>query len=171
MDLDEYVKQVVELEHTPDEVKVNGRLLINSLALFVSAGQLLNQVKLKLIDHKKYDGELIHRAFDTAKSALTDIDGTRLMGEDDVYDVDPQIFHGIIGIAATSAELCEALCNVMLHNHDFKMNYNLLLELGEINQYQALMMQSLDGDWEEMIQTNLKILQRLHDERKEEQDK
>ena len=56
MNLDEYTQEVLQSTEKLEKVKVNGKLLINSLALFISAGRLLNQVKSK-IDGNLYDGE------------------------------------------------------------------------------------------------------------------
>jgi len=158
MNLDEYTQEVLQSTEKLEKVKVNGKLLINSLALFISAGRLLNQVKSK-IDGNLYDGETVNKSYQTALQALHEINGTRLIGEDDSYEVDPNILRSMLAMSATNAEMCEALCNVMLHDHSFEITYNMLNEIGDITQHQSIIVDALDGDWDEVLKSSLT---RLH---------
>jgi len=163
MDLDQYVKDAVRTESRIDEVSVNGRLLINTLALFISAGQMLDQIKKRTFYRKEFDGDTINSAYLTAANAMDDIAGTALNAEEDVYDVDPRVFHAIIGIATESTELCEALYDTLLSDRDFDI-VNLLEENGDINWYQAIMMDTLGGDWAKILDTNIaKLKERYPD--------
>ena len=144
--IDKKLRERRIVENNKDEIQVNGLLVMNALAMFISASQLLSQARNKLVDGKLYDQTVIQRAFETAQSAITEIEGTRLAGEIDTYKVDPDIFKGILGIAETSGELCEALCNVMLHDYDFNICYNLTIELGEISEYLATVTTALENE-------------------------
>lgn len=156
MDLQDYTKSAIRTESTIDELKVNGQILINTLSLFISAGQMLDQVKKHTFYQKPYTDEFTS-AFITAQDALNGMSGADLNVHEDVYEVDTRVFHAIIGIATESTELCEALFKVLLSKDDFDV-VNLLEENGDINWYQAIMMDALGGDWAAILNNNIKKL-------------
>jgi len=104
----------------------------------------LSEARNKLVNKSLYDKEKIERAFNTAQSAFAAIEGTRLDHESDSYPVNPEIFKGVLGIAETSGELCEAMCNVMLHDYDFKICYNILNELNDIDDHQTIIRKEIE---------------------------
>jgi len=156
MDLKEYTKQALSAkQELGGQTFVNGQLLINALALSISAGQLLNQVRAKM-EGDLYDQHAINEAHDQAIQALKEINGTNLnSGENDHYKVDPQILHSMLSIASLNAEMNEALCNVMLHDYDFDINYNLLNEIGDIAEQQTRLINALGGDWEQVLKSSI----------------
>ena len=168
MDLKKYIEDALRTESKIDEVKVNGRMLINALVLFISAGNILDQVKKRTFYKKDYDIDLVNVSFMNARDALDGIAGTEFGLEEDVYDIDPRVFHAIIGLATESTELCEALYDTLLSDRDFDI-VNLLEENGDINWYQAIMIDALGGDWAEILTTNIeKLRERYPDKFTEE---
>ena len=154
MDLKQYTEQVLSTEQQLNEQTfVNGQLLINALALSISAGQLINEVRSKM-EGNRYDRQAIDQAHDQAIQALKELNGTNLSGENDHYKVDPRILHSMLSIASLNAEMNEALCNVMLHDYDFDINYNLLNEIGDIAEQQTRLINELGGDWEQVLKSS-----------------
>ena len=164
MKLNEYIQDALRTESKIDEVKVNSRMLVNALVLFISAGNILDQVKKRAFYKKDYDTDLINSSYLNARDALGGIAGTEFDAEDDVMDIDPRIFHAIIGLATESTEMCEALYDTMLSERDFDI-VNLLEENGDINWYQAIMIDALGGDWAEILTTNIKKLRKRFPEK------
>ena len=160
----EYTDIFLQSYNEKDGIKVNGALLVNAIVLFTSAAKILNEVNQKSLNDKQYDRDSIAKAFEMASHALNELNGAHLVGEYDEYDVDPQIFHGILGIGSLSGELAEALLQVMLTSHDFKVSYNILNEIGDIAKFQTLVIDALDGDWDHVLYTSAR---RAHLERKQ----
>jgi len=167
MKLHEYVNDAIRTESKIDELKVNGQLLINTLTLFISAGQMLDQIKKNTFYNKPYTEEF-SASFMTARDSIAGLNGVSLTEAEDIYDVDTRVFHSIIGIATESTELCEALFDTMLSDRDFD-SINLLEELGDVNWYQAIMVDALGGDWENILENNIaKLKKRFADKYNDE---
>jgi len=156
MDLEQYVKDAIRTESTIDEVKTNGPLLINALVLFISAGQILDQVKKNTFYDKQYS-EGINLAYHNILSAIDGIAGTPLTADKEGFDIDPRVFHSVIGIATEATELCEAMYDAMLSDRELDV-VNLLEENGDIHWYQAIMMDALGGDWDKIFEKNIEKL-------------
>jgi len=159
MDLEQYKNDAIRTESKIDEVIVNPTMLINVLALYISAGQMLDQVKKHIFYRKDYNPDEFNHAWLTIRDAVEDIAGAPLSGDlhEETFDIDPRVFHSIIGIATESTELCEALYDVLLRKGELDV-VNLLEENGDIHWYQAIMMDALGGDWEGIFNTNIEKL-------------
>jgi len=166
MDLEQYKKDAIRTESQIEQVQIDGRMLINVLAMFISAGQMLDQVKKQVFYGKDYNPDEFNHAYLTVRDAIGEISGVPLSGDlpKDSFDIDPRVFHSIIGIATESTELCEALYDVLLHKNDLDV-VNLLEENGDIHWYQAIMMDALGGDWESIFNTNIEKLRARYPEK------
>jgi hypothetical protein len=166
MDLEQYKKDAIRTESQIDEIKVNGKMLINVLALYISAGQMLDQVKKHIFYGKDYNSDEFNHAYLTIRDAVEDIAGAPLSGDlyEDTFDIDPRVFHAIVGIATESTELCEALYDTLLGKKEMDI-VNLLEENGDIHWYQAIMMDALGGDWENIFNTNIEKLRARYPEK------
>ena len=157
MEFEEYTKSAIRTESTIDELKINGRLLVHTLSLFISAGQMLDQIKKNTFYGKAYT-PAIHDAYETAVRDLEVIHDAPLQYEKEKYEfVDPRVFHSIIGIATESTELCEALLHTLTTGEDLDV-VNILEENGDINWYQAIMMDACGGDWGDILENNIEKL-------------
>ena len=67
--------------------------------------------------------------------------------------VDSRILHAIIGIATESGELMEAIHESFITGKHDKIN--LQEEVGDLNWYQALLIDALDADWDEIRERNI----------------
>lgn len=147
IDLKKFQQDAIRTESKIDNVIVNEQLLINALVLFSSAGQILDQIKKHVFYKKEYDPEQLNSTWLLANSALDDLKGIPLSGQlnESTIDINPRVFHAIIGIATEATELVEALQSQLMGNElDI---VNVLEENGDIAWYQAIMMDELDGDW------------------------
>jgi hypothetical protein len=166
MDLEQYKKDAIRTESQIDEIKVNAKMLINVLALYISAGQMLDQVKKRVFYGKEYDGDNFNHAYLTIRDAVEDIAGVPLSGElyEDTVDFDPRVFHAIVGIATESTELCEALYDTLLCRKEMDI-VNLLEESFDVDWYQFILMDALGGDLEETWKTGIAKLKKRYPEK------
>ena len=163
MNLNQYKEDAIRTESQIDEVKVNSKLLINVLAMHIASGQMLDQIKKHVFYGKDYDADNFNHTYLTIRDAVEDVAGTPLSAGDDTFNIDPRVFHSIVGIATESTELCEALLATLL-GQDLDV-VNVLEENGDIHWYQAIMMDALDGDWEGIFNTNIEKLRARYPEK------
>lgn len=114
MDNKEYIKLALRTESRVDSVSANLEALVLALDCFTVSGEILDGFKKAIYynNPKKLNenleslaDSLEHHARELrkqAKTATTNIDTT---------NINPRVFHGIVGIATESAELVEALIN------------------------------------------------------------
>lgn len=166
MDLEQYTKDAIRTESKIDEVKINTKMLINVLALYINAGQMLDQVKKHIFYGKDYNGDEFNNAYLTIRDAIEDIAGIPLSGNlyEEAIEVDPRVFHSIIGIATESTELCEALYHSILSKEEFDV-VNLLEELGDVAWYSSILVDSTNGDWSNILETNISKLRKRFPEK------
>jgi len=166
MDLEQYKKDAIRTESQIDSIKINTTMLINVLAMYISAGQMLDQVKKHIFYGKEYKIDEFNHAYMTVRDSLEDVAGVPLSGDlnEELVDFDPRVFHAIVGIATESTELCEALYDTLLGKKEMDI-VNLLEENGDIHWYQAIMMDALGGDWEKIFNTNIEKLRARYPEK------
>ena len=152
--IEQYTKTILSTFDKPDEIKVNGQLLINAIVLFTSAATLLNEVNKKTFRKERYDRDALAQAFEQAQQAIHELNGTHIREEIDQYNVDPQALHAILGIGSTAGELADALLNVMLTSHNFDISYNVQNEVGDILKFQTLLLDAVNGDWDYVMQSS-----------------
>lgn len=131
MDVYEYQKLALRTESIVDEVNVDVELLRTLLQSFITVGEMLDCVKKDVYyrNPKKMDAsfdqlasKLMELSYDIVTRRLVDkymADAIASMDADSAdfaadmgktaLNVNPRVFHGIIGIATEAAELVEAL--------------------------------------------------------------
>lgn len=111
MELKEYQKLALRTESIVDEVVADKDELNHVLAIFVTAGEMLDCLKKKIYykNPKKYN-EKFQELSDSLKFFDTCADRHHCEQHETVLEnVDPRVFHAIIGIATEAAELITAL--------------------------------------------------------------
>ena len=78
MNLPEYIQNAIRTESQIENVTVNSQVLINALVLFISAGQMLDQVKKNVFYNKPYDGG-VTESFLNAQDALYGVSGVMIL--------------------------------------------------------------------------------------------
>ncbi len=164
MNLKEYQKLAVRTESTPDEIRLNPKMLVDVLYVFNAAGRMLDQMKKHAFYGKPYDIANFTSDYAQIETAMYDLQLARIngtseeMGEEKVEAIDTRLFHAIIGIATESTELCEALYSTLTGGEIDLVN--LREENGDINWYQAIFYDAMEelgfeGSWEGDLETNI----------------
>jgi len=162
MDLNKFIADAIRTESQIDVVKVNGRMLFDVLALHIASGQMLDQMKKHIFYGKEYNVDDFAVSYQNASSALTDLQtvpvaGTSQQMDEEEIEINPRVFHAIVGIATESTELCEALYSGMLNKGQLD-TVNLIEENGDIAWYQAILIDELGGNWEDVL---IKVIAKL----------
>ena len=76
---------------------------------------------------------------------------------DSKIEIDPRIFHGIVGMHTESTELLEALVKAIETGELDKVNVGE--ETSDSNWYQAILLDALGQSWQKMLETNIKKLE------------
>lgn len=159
MDLQQYVADATRTESRIEKVKVNRQHLMFALYLFADAGSILDQIKKKAFYGKKYDGNELGVNANSIRYTAESLERWVAQGhhhEENEIDIDPRIFHAIIGIATEATELVEAMLKTL--NGVGDDNINILEEFGDLNWYEAIGIDALDGDFEQVLTTNIEKL-------------
>lgn len=150
MNLKQYVVDATTTESRIDEVVVNTDELNNLLSNFIVAGNALDKVKKNVFYGKeiKYDPNqpISTEGFTTNPNLLKT-----------TTNIDPRHFHAIIGILTEATELAEALTESINENKQLDA-VNIFEEIGDIMWYIAIAMDSMNGDLENILTTNIKKL-------------
>ena len=164
MDLTEYVKLATRTESRLETIVANPQLLVNLLNIHCASGRMLDQVKKHVFYGKEYAAESFNVDFQSIIQTLQHLTLIRLngtpeeMGEEDIPEINPRLFHAIIGIATEATELCEALYSTMMGKEVDLVN--LREENGDINWYQAIFYDEMTalgypGTWEDDLVRNI----------------
>ena len=141
-DLDQFVKDATTTESLIEKVTVNHELLISVMAISMSAGNMLDQIKKHVFYGKEYNEDKFVEEFMAIVGALEVLKMALKERDNEVeHGVDPRLFHAIVGIATESTELLEAL----LTEEEELDTVNILEELGDLNWYQAIAIDAIDG--------------------------
>ena len=171
MTLEDYIREAVKTESKINHVKVNPDLIVNVLYLFNAAARMLDQVKKHAFYGKEYSQENFSVDYTSCVSALQALTLIRVNGtseemkEEEHKQIDPRIFHAIIGIATESAELTEALYEVLIGGEPDLVN--MREENGDLNWYQAIFYDAMrdvgfEGSWEGDLQKNINKLSKRY---------
>jgi len=164
MNLEEYIKLATTTESRLKEVKVNPDLIVNLLYIFNASGNMLDQVKKHVFYGKEYDSDDFSVSFSSIVSALQALTLVRIngneeeMGEEVQSQIDPRLFHAILGVATESTEMCEALYDVLVGKEIDLVN--LREENGDLNWYQAIFYDTMKelgykGTWDDDLEKNI----------------
>lgn len=150
MDLKQFQKDAIKTESHIDAVQVDLDYLAAVLQIFVASGNLLDQLKKNIFYDKPIDNDA--RA-SWVKNIIEAMDTKELFKEDptankDIMDVNSRLFHAIVGVATESTELIENLSS------GNKLDIiNMLEEMTDINWYQAIAVDEVQADWDQMLDT------------------
>lgn len=155
--LDEYVEGAVSTESVIDEVKVNKQFLKNILAIHIASGNIIDQIKKHAFYRREYDLPKIDQNILTigqTMTALSQMTVDELEDAETVLDINPRIFHAIIGSATESIELLEAL---EFDGKEMDL-VNIGEEYGDANWYQAIFCDAAGIKWDDILDTNAEKL-------------
>lgn len=151
--LDEYVMGAVSTESTIPEVKLNKPALTQILAMHIATGNVLDQMKKHAFYGREYDKQDFDKNLMVVAAAMTNIrtiTWDELEDAEVALDIDPRIFHAILGAATESVELLEAL----EYNGEEMDLINIGEEFGDMNWYQAIFCDAAGIKWDDILDTN-----------------
>ena len=161
--LKQYGQDAIRTESLIEEVRLNPVFFASVLQVAIAAGNMLDQMKKHAFYGKDYNNQNIMSDFasmvdgmDGIKNSFSEIDSNETG-----FEINPRVFHSILGIATESTELLEAL--------DFsgqKMdNVNILEECFDIDWYQFILVDALDGDLQQIWDTGIAKLRKRYPEK------
>jgi len=161
--LSDYVKGAVGTESTIDSIKLNEKFLTHILKMHIASGNILDQIKKHAFYNRSYDDQTIDDnlvAIYRAIKSLAEFDDEEITRET-VLQIDPRIFHAILGTATESVELLEAL-----EYTGGEMDLvNIGEEFGDLNWYQAIFCDASNTEWETILSTNAEKLYKANNAR------
>ena len=155
--LDEYVEGAVSTESVIDEVKVNKQFLKNILAMHIASGNILDQIKKHAFYNRDYDLIKIDKNLSEIGNNMTALSQQtvdELEDAETVLDINPRIFHAIVGSATEAVELLEAL---EFDGKEMDL-VNIGEEYGDANWYQAIFCDAAGIKWDDILDTNAEKL-------------
>ena len=175
MELNDYTTAALRTESTIDNVDTNLNRLKCVLEILIGAGNMLDDIKKNVfygreIDNKKFmdqlnmitvgyeDLDVWTKNPNTIMSNLVPVDQNAII--DNQLEIDPRVFHGIIGMATESTELLEALYKQLITGELDVVN--TAEECGDSNWYQAILLDALGQDWTDMLVRNIKKLEKRY---------
>jgi len=155
-DLNAFVKDAIHTESKIDTVRTNPSILRDVIKTAISVGNLLDMLKKNIF----YDKPIDKRAFETyvneigyLNANLKNMDSVLLETRKDI-NINPRIFHSAIGIATEATEILETL---KFYGEDID-TVNFLEELGDISWYEAIGIDELNGNFEDIL---IKVISKL----------
>ncbi len=159
MNLDKYVQDATRTESKIDKVTLSDpELFAFALKTFIASGNILDCFKKNVFYGKDTQSEMYKwsRAIQYYQYQIQKIDSEPT--------IDPRVFHALIGIATEAAELMEVLDKTLSDNEDIDY-VNVLEEFGDINWYEAIGVDAMGGDFENILTTNIEKLRKRFPEK------
>lgn len=157
-DLKQYVQDAIRTESRIESIRTNRYALTGLLKLHIATGNLLDMVKKNVFYNKPIDSDAWDKHLNVVKSLPTNQDISSVSQEQQYVqsdiNIDPRLFHAIIGIATESTELLEAILKALDNGTDID-HVNVQEELGDLNWYQAIAVDASDADWDKILETNI----------------
>jgi NTP pyrophosphatase (non-canonical NTP hydrolase) len=164
MNLQEYQEKALRTESIIDAVVADKNELLHTLAMFNTIGEMLDCLKKKIYyrNPKKYNEQFEKLSTDLKFFTSCEERHHKELHEE-TLDVDPRVFHGVIGIATEAAELVAALQkNISGHELD---PVNVQEEMADISWYKAILNDALKLSWEEGLDRNIAKLKARYPEK------
>lgn len=159
IDLKQYVSDATRTESRIEKVEANYITLVETLTIIIAAGTMLDKLKKNIFYKKPIDKNEMLWLNQQVSKASSSIYVQHSLSTVDVtlptqtVNVDPRVFHAIVGAITESAELAEALQKKLAgHEIDF---VNVLEEFGDINWYEAIAVDALGGDFQQILERNI----------------
>lgn len=154
MQLQEYQQAALRTESKIEKLKFNKEYTLNVLKLFSIVATILDDIKkgvfynkpsklndesFRSLDYQRYLSQVCFRNKDIM---------------DEEIELDPRVFHGIVGIATEAGELIDVLISNLEKNTAVDA-VNVQEEISDIAWYTAILNDKLDLNWAEGLQRNI----------------
>lgn len=155
-DLNKYVEDAIRTESRINEVTIDPNLLFGVLETFIAVGNILDMIKKNVFYEKEIDLDTLGDWWAKAEKGLYQIPVHQEEFSENITfagDENTRIFHAIVGIATESTELLEALLKYIQGGDlDF---VNVCEELGDVNWYQAIAVDTMEANFEKILNVNI----------------
>ena len=160
MNLDEYKAGALLTESKIDKISINKNKIQEVIKILIATGNILDQYKKNIFYGKEFDNSKLSSDVNQIQTL------SQLIGWDNPYnahkdtlDIDPRLFHGIVGKTTEAIELLEAIVNFD-GNYD---TYNICEELGDDSWYTAILVDSMNVNWtSDILEPNYKKLEKRY---------
>lgn len=158
---DKFIKDSKRTEVMLEELNLNKDVIINLFSIFIEISEILDGVKKAIFYNKdtKYTTELYDRIAKIQKHAsavsspIFHDKNMRTRG-DIINNVNPNLFHGVLGIMTESSELAEII-NELFKNSDKVVDpINVHEEMHDISWYKAIIHHVLNLSWRQGMENN-----------------
>ena len=154
-DLTKYINNATRTESVVPEIVLNKELLLTVLRLHIHSGHILDKLKKLAFYGKEYIPSQLDRDIQECRNETFNLQYGIFAHRENIA-VNSRLFHGILGIATESTELCENLLNQIENN--IVDNTNIIEELGDVNWYQAILIDETKADFVNILETNINKL-------------
>lgn len=154
MDPKQYVQDAIRTESIIPHAAVRDRFAFQAVVeAFIACATLLDLYKKNIYYNKPIDANKWHDSLNNIYKAIRSLnlnEGSKT----DVLHIDSRILHAIIGIATESGELMEAVRGKLVLQEPLD-NVNLQEEIGDLNWYEAILIDALEADWDDIREKNI----------------
>lgn len=157
MNLKDYTEAAKLTESVIDTINVNRESLESVISIFINAGNILDDLKKNIYYGREFDKNKLAIQISKIAQEVKTIDIQKFYEPDNLdISISTRTLHAILGIATEGTEMVEAL-NKVLSGEEIDI-INLAEENGDINWYQAIMLDDLGQDWDKMLEVNISKL-------------
>lgn len=162
---DKFIKDCKRTEVQLNELSVNKNVMINLFSMFIEISEILDGMKKAIFYNKdtKYTTELYERIAKIQKhaSAISSpiFDEKNKKTKGDIIDnVNPNFFHGVLGIMTEASELAE-IVNELFKNPDRIVDpVHVHEEMHDISWYTAILHDAVGKSWRKGMENNTEKL-------------
>ena len=163
MELKQYVTDAIRTESQITNITANKTNLIALLRMYVAIGNMIDNIKKNVFYGKPISQDVWLNLYQSAAFSAMEVQEEPLL-DTETINIDPRLFHAIIGIATESTELVEAILIAIDNGTDID-HVNVREELGDLNWYQAIAIDASNADWDKILETNILKLKHRYPEK------
>lgn len=170
MNLQQYQQAALRTESLKEQLTFNKDLVISLFKLFVLNSELLDALKKEIYYNKPNKMDLngnmllldMQHEINNALYFLNDkVENKNVQ----VQDINPRVFHGILGFATESGELIDVLLKNLVENKEIDATNVQEEAQGDIGWYTAILSDALNLNWEEGLERNIAKLKERYPEK------
>lgn len=155
--LNDYVESAKRTEPNRQDIIFDPTALALTIGMFIGAGNVLDQIKKYVFYGKPINHEALKKHLESVNGCSEllldkERDDRTFAFNMDQVSINDRLFHAVMGIATEATELVEAM------KDGFPDDVNLLEELGDLNWYEAIAIDELEGDFSEVLKRNIEKL-------------
>lgn len=164
MDLYEFNTSALKTEAPIAEVKINGNFLLRVLSIFNDSASMLDCIKKNVVYGKSMDWDniriLLQNIYSQSDILISDTEdlGTWYESTAMKIDVNPRMFHALLGICTEAGEIGEVLDRGIKDCGQLD-TVNILEEFGDIDWYKAIAFDEMGVDPHDPLEAIINKLQ------------